>query len=487
MNKKIFQPQQKKNGIVNNVEVNKETSLQNDKHNKPGVDSKTISYVSLPVRRKKNQFGKRVGEHASIMRKNYQIELPVDDDFQPKKKKRKTQRKSNLSTKGISTLSTAGELRSSSSHLLDKQPLTVRNTKENILESKSPDFITTTNDIITEIRSSSSIVDENAMDVETGFLLDRPRDEVPCATINDLKETDIPQSMATTFTSTETAYITIDENSRDPLVWIKIKNNNICTANAENELLLYQQTKTRLLEEHTWLNSVEIQAGQMLLKNSFPKVDGLRDPSKTGSEVIPAKSGFVQILNTGGHWVCLSTVATKPDSGIVRVFDSLYNKPSQNAIEQHSSRLLKHNGRTITFLNEKVQKQRELSNCGLFALAFATDLCHELDPANEQYDQTAMRQHYVKCLESKAMIPFPKTAKRVPCQMTCIKTLVEIFCVCRQPNDHHQYVQCFFCQEWYHPTCVDIPVKAINSKRKWRCMKCRSSSIQLSHPFLYMN
>ena len=223
----------KKIGIVNNVEVNKETSLQNDKHNKP------------------------VGEHASIMRKNYQIELPVDDDFQPKKKK--TQRKSNLSTKGISTLSTAGELRSSSSHLLERQSLTVRNTKENIFESKSPDFITTSNDIITEIRSSSSTVDENVMDVETGFLLDRPRDEVPCAAITDLKETDIPQSTATTFTSTETAYIIIDENSLDPLVWIKIKNNNICTANAENELLLYQQTKTRLLEKHTWLNNVEIQ------------------------------------------------------------------------------------------------------------------------------------------------------------------------------------------------------------------------------------
>ena len=93
--------------------------------------------------------------------------------------------------------------------------------------------------------------------------------------MTDLKETDIPQSTATTFTSTETAYITIDENSLDPLVWIKIKNDNVCTANAEYELLLYQRTKTRLLEKHTWLNNVEIQAGQMLLKNSFPTVDGL--------------------------------------------------------------------------------------------------------------------------------------------------------------------------------------------------------------------
>ena len=51
------------------------------------------------------------------------------------------------------------------------------------------------------------------------------------------------------------------------------------------------------------------------------------------------------------------------------------------------------------------------SECGLFALAFATDLCYGLDPANQHYDQDAMRQHYVSCLESKANGPFPKDNK----------------------------------------------------------------------------
>ncbi len=143
----------------------------------------------------------------------------------------------------------------------------------------------------------------------------------------------------------------------------------------------------------------------------------------------------------------------------------MYNKPSRNVIE-HSSRLLKYGGTTLTFVNEKVQKQWGLSDCGLFASAFATDLCHGLDPVNEKYDQTAMHQHYVHCLGTNAMVPFPNTNKRVPCQMTCIKTLVDIHCVCRLPNDHQPYVRCFFCQEWYHPTCVKIPSNVINSKRK---------------------
>ena len=48
----------------------------------------------------------------------------------------------------------------------------------------------------------------------------------------------------------------------------------------------------------------------------------------------------------------------------------------------------------IFFLvNEKVQKQLGASGCGLFALAFAADLCHGLDPANRSYDQAKIREH----------------------------------------------------------------------------------------------
>jgi hypothetical protein len=45
-------------------------------------------YLSLPVRQKKNGYNKRSGAHASMMRKHYKVDLPVDDDFEPKKKKR---------------------------------------------------------------------------------------------------------------------------------------------------------------------------------------------------------------------------------------------------------------------------------------------------------------------------------------------------------------------------------------------------------------
>jgi hypothetical protein len=207
-------------------------------------------------------------------------------------------------------------------------------------------------------------------------------------------------------------YITIDENLPDPVVWTSIENSY--DTGDEVPLVLYSTTKPRLLDKHTWLN-MEICVGQALLKNKFPKIDGLRDPSKYCLEVAPAKSPSMQLLNTGGHWVCCTEISTKPNSGTVRVLDSLYNRPSSHVVE-HSCCLLRHSGCTMTFLNEKVQKQIGVGECGLFALAFATDLCYGLDPANQHYDQTTVCQHYVRCLESKAMVSFPKTTKRVPCR-----------------------------------------------------------------------
>ena len=151
----------------------------------------------------------------------------------------------------------------------------------------------------------------------------------------------------------------------------------------------------------------------MLLKRDYPFVDGLCDPAIKGSLVVPATSEFIQIINTGNHWVCLSTISTTSSPDTVKIFDSLYQNTNSTAVE-HACRMLMYPGDKVTFINEKVQRQVGGSDCGLFSLAFATDLCHGIDPTNQKYNQGSMRQHYVNCLENGAMSPFPKTEKRVP-------------------------------------------------------------------------
>ena len=65
--------------------------------------------------------------------------------------------------------------------------------------------------------------------------------------------------------------------------------------------------------------------------------------------------------------------------------------------------MMHHMGDVVTLVNEKVQKQLGASDCGLFAVPFATDLCHGIEPTNQSYDQDAMREHYVSCFESRTI------------------------------------------------------------------------------------
>ena len=260
-----------------------------------------------------------------------------------------------------------------------------------------------------------------------------------------------------------------DDDDEDPcnsVIWLTINSAD----NTEFKLTLYKESKDGISTPTYWLNDSEIYAAQILLKTSFPQVDGLQDPAVRSQLVIPATSEFVQVINVGRHWVCISTIGCL--AGVVKAFDSLYHKPCPLLID-HVCRMLLCPLDTVTFLNEKVQRQFGGSNCGLFALAFATDLCHGLDPTTQTYSQSQMRQHYISCLESGQMTPFPKTSKRVQYHLSCMKTSVPIYCLCRLPNDKKQYVECFTCDGWYHPDCASVPKWAINSRLQWRCQKCK--------------
>ena len=221
------------------------------------------------------------------------------------------------------------------------------------------------------------------------------------------------------------AAVVIDDDSSSPKIWLTLQ--NVCPDDPESRLTILEATKNNILDKNGWLYDTEINAGQILLKKQFPLVDGLCDPAIRGHLIDPATSEFVQILNVG-HWLCLSTIGVS-HPGTVRVFDSLFIKPNAIGVE-HACQMLLHAGDTVTFINEKVQKQIGSADCGLFALAFATDLCQGLDPTTQRYDQALMRQHYVTCLESAKVTPFPKTIRRVPCHVVENKTMVQIFCKC---------------------------------------------------------
>lgn len=115
-------------------------------------------------------------------------------------------------------------------------------------------------------------------------------------------------------------------------------------------------------------------------------------------------------------------------------------------------------------------------DCGLFALACATDLAHELDPVLSEWNIEGMRMHLVECLEKGHLSPFPvKKNRRIPLGRHVHQTVEEkiLYCICRLPNHNKvlAMICCTDCPKWYHENCVNINITDYKDKA-WKCQEC---------------
>ncbi len=55
-----------------------------------------------------------------------------------------------------------------------------------------------------------------------------------------------------------------------------------------------------------------------------------------------------------------------------------------------------------------VMQQPDLVSCGLFTIAYATDIAFNISPENSIYNVPLMRQHLRDCLTHNYLSPFPK-------------------------------------------------------------------------------
>lgn len=71
--------------------------------------------------------------------------------------------------------------------------------------------------------------------------------------------------------------------------------------------------------------------------------------------------------------------------------------------------MLDNENEPIKCIVESVQVQSDTALCGLFAIAFAYDLCAGLrDPCGEYYNEEKMRKHLFRCLSDGEFTEFPK-------------------------------------------------------------------------------
>ncbi|KAL5493490.1 hypothetical protein EMCRGX_G014680 [Ephydatia muelleri] len=160
----------------------------------------------------------------------------------------------------------------------------------------------------------------------------------------------------------------------------------------------------KMITSGGWLSDEIVDAGQKLLKSTYPNIQGLQEVAlyMVLSYSI-AKSEFIQIMNTGKHhWVIVSNINCNDEE--IHVYDCASGSPTSFLLNQIASivctpkDIIK-----LTYID--VQMQQGCDDCGLFAIAFATSLARGEQPGSFFYKQKAMRKHLIT--QKKKITAFP--------------------------------------------------------------------------------
>ena len=221
------------------------------------------------------------------------------------------------------------------------------------------------------------------------------------------------------------------------------------------ELKLTAHHQEILATPHRWLDDTTIDAGQQLLRKQFGEI-GLQSVVLLHCLAVDVQHReFIQVLNKGDyHWFTISTIGC--EHGVVRVYDSASHYITERNHEEIAA-LVCAKTKSITLQYMNVHLQGGGSDCGLFALAFATSLCNSDDSTRHTYMQHAMRDHLVAAFETGKLEGFPISRSRWSNLKPVKSEQFRVYCNCRQPFGGNDMIECSCCKEWYHDTCETVP------------------------------
>ena len=181
---------------------------------------------------------------------------------------------------------------------------------------------------------------------------------------------------------------------------------------------------------------------------------------------------FAQVLHENNHWVTVS-LPTERATSVVYLYDSLQKETLNKNLVKQIARLRKSEDAELRAISKAVQQQGNGYDCGIFAIAFATDIAYNHKPEQRTYNQSVMRKHLLAQLENETMTPFPQQTKRVK-RGKEVTHRFPLYCKCRVPffEDDPKEDKGFFmafcsvCGEWYHKRCENIPVAIFRDEKK---------------------
>ena len=231
-----------------------------------------------------------------------------------------------------------------------------------------------------------------------------------------------------------------------------------------------------------WVNDNIVHSAQLLLKElSKDEIKGWQSPQlcKTKALFSPLSpySPFVQVLHVSqNHWITVSNMMQggKISHDSVFVYDSLLPNVTKMDTKKQICSFLRPQSKTVRFELMNIQMQESLNDCGLHAIAIATELVYERDPCKAYFLAKEMRGHLIQCFNKKEITPFPvKRERRIGFGGRIRKSAQEkVYCDCRMPNYDKKMtmVSCNGCHEWYHLKCIGLD--KVNFKMKWFCTAC---------------
>ena len=122
--------------------------------------------------------------------------------------------------------------------------------------------------------------------------------------------------------------------------------------------------------------------------------------------------------------------------------------------------------KSILKIQRLAVQQQGVSDCGLFAVAYAMEVCAGSNPEHVQFDQCRMRNHLYDCLRHGAMTAFPKIQayEHLPRPTPSVKN-IKVYC--RMPDDYdNQMVCCNQCDEWFHLACLNLRSRDVNKNKE---------------------
>ena len=193
---------------------------------------------------------------------------------------------------------------------------------------------------------------------------------------------------------------------------------------------------------------------------------------------VPSLSCQTNFFAGAHHWICTSYDPVVGDC--VRIMDSRSNVCEvMNENLQLQLQLSKiyapvalHPCNILKVEVLSVQQQLGLHDCGLFAIAYATELAAGGDPERVQFHQERMREHLVHCLTRQHFLPFPKSVKHNSLHRPNRPVQeIMLYCTCRMPEAYDEkMICCDSCNSWFHFSCIDLHYS--KNPAIWKCFKC---------------